>query len=62
MRLPHRRQQVHPDDAPATQPYPNDPEHPDKPYEEVQRDIGTSLLLGAVVLVVLLVLLVFGLW
>ena len=58
MRLPHRRQQ----DPSATQPYPHDPEHPDQPYEQVQRDIGTSLALGAVVLVVLLVLLAVGLW
>ena len=58
MRLPHRRQQ----DSADTESYPHDPEHPDQPYEQVQRDIGTSLLLGAVVLVVLLVLLVFGLW
>lgn len=41
--------------------YPYDPEHPDRPYEQVQRDIGTSLLLGAVVLVVLVGLLALGL-
>jgi len=43
------------------QDYPYDPEHPDKPYEQVQRDIGSSLLLGAVVLVLLMILLVVGL-
>jgi len=41
--------------------YPYDPEHPDRPYEQVQRDVGTSLLLGAVVLVVLVGLLALGL-
>ncbi|HET7660404.1 MAG TPA: hypothetical protein VFK66_08445 [Oryzihumus sp.] len=74
MRLPHRRKQVPPPQGgtdrgtePATEPgteretYPYDPEHPDRPYEQVQRDIGTSLLLGAVVLVVLVGLLALGL-
>lgn len=61
MRLPHRRPQDSGDPS-ATKPYPHDPEHPDRPYEQVQRDIGTSLALGAVVLVVLLLLLAIGLW
>ena len=56
MRLPRRHQQ-----DPTEESYPYDQEHTDRPYGEVQRDIGTSLLLGAVVLVVLLVLLVIGL-
>jgi hypothetical protein len=41
--------------------YPHDPEHPEKPYRQVQRDIGSSLLLGAIVLIVLMALLVAGL-
>ncbi|MGZ4599945.1 MAG: hypothetical protein ACXVYY_12200 [Oryzihumus sp.] len=74
MRLPHRRKQGPPPQGEAehgdehgTAPghehasYPYDPEHPDRPYEQVQRDIGTSLLLGAVVLVVLVGLLALGL-
>ncbi|MGN6635458.1 MAG: hypothetical protein ACTHJ6_08350 [Oryzihumus sp.] len=70
MRLPHRRKQVPPPQGGADrgtargsehEPYPYDPEHPDRPYEQVQRDIGTSLLLGAVVLVVLVGLLALGL-
>jgi hypothetical protein len=74
MRLPHRRKQVPPPQGwsdRGTEPgnehgtehesYPYDPEHPDRPYEQVQRDIGTSLLLGAVVLVVLVGLLALGL-
>ncbi|GAA1237293.1 hypothetical protein [Oryzihumus leptocrescens] len=72
MRLPHRRRQVPPPQGgaepghehgtePGHESYPYDPEHPDRPYEQVQRDIGTSLLLGAVVLVVLVGLLALGL-
>ena len=74
MRLPHRRKQAPPplggadrgnehgnDPGSEHESYPYDPEHPDRPYEQVQRDIGTSLLLGAVVLVVLVGLLALGL-
>lgn len=61
MRLPHRRRQD-PSGDPSAKPYPHDPEHTDRPYEQVQRDVGTSLALGAVVLVVLVLLLAIGLW
>jgi hypothetical protein len=41
--------------------YPHDPLHPGRPHEQVQRDVGSGLLLGAATLVVLMALLVLGL-
>jgi hypothetical protein len=41
--------------------YPYDAEHRPEPYEQVQRDVGSSLFLGAIVLVAMMALIVFGL-
>jgi len=40
---------------------PSDAEHRPVPYAEVQRDVGSSLFLGAIVLVAMMALIVFGL-
>lgn len=41
--------------------YPYDAEHRPESYEQVQRDVGSSLFLGAVVLIALMTLIVLGL-
>jgi hypothetical protein len=41
--------------------YPYDAEHRPEPYAQVQRDVGSSLFLGAVVLIGLMTLIVLGL-
>ena len=41
--------------------YPYDAEHRPEPYEQVQRDVGSSLFLGAIVLLGLMTLIVLGL-
>ena len=45
----------------AARNYPHDYLHDNRPYAEIQSDIGGGLLLGAVTLVVLMALLVLGL-
>jgi hypothetical protein len=44
----------------ATQ-YPHDYLHHDRPYAEIQSDIGGSLFLGAITLIALMTLIVIGL-
>lgn len=41
--------------------YPNDYLHTDRPYEQTQSDIGGSLFLGAITLIALMTLIVYGL-
>ena len=41
--------------------YPHDYLHDDRPYAEIQSDIGGGLLVGAITLVVLMTLIVVGL-
>ena len=41
--------------------YPYDPAHPTRSYAQTQRDVGGSLLLGALVVAVLMILIVLGL-
>jgi hypothetical protein len=42
--------------------YPHDYLHSDRPYAESQRDIGGGLFLGAITLIALMALIVFGLF
>ena len=43
-------------------PYPHDYLHPDRTWEQSQRDIGGSLFLGAITLIALMALIVTGLF